>query len=233
MRTLLGFCLFFFAIVGHSVGDSQLNTGKNPLSSPVVSRSAAVQNELEGLSATAEDIYDLAKLNKWNKIRKKLEELKGAEKTVKALRNEENDFFSKRLRTKIEELEQAVSARSKMGTMRSANNITLLEVAMIGDLKPRVPTNVMLLGYCGRQLEILSEERDSERLSTLVLRMHLIWQNLIPRLIDKGGTREIKSFADIMKRLERARTPEEYNQLARQVLDEMDNLERIFKNDPK
>jgi len=233
MRILLGFCLFFFAVVGQSVGDSQLNAGKNPLSSSIVSRSSAIQPELEALSGCAEDIYDQAKLNKWHKIRRKLDELKKHETAIRSLRNEESDFFSKRLRTKIGELEQAISVKSKIGTMRAANNIALLEVAMIGDLKPHVPINVMLLEYCGRQLEILSEEKDIDRLSNLVLRMHLIWQNLIPQLIDKGGTKEIKSFAEIMKRLERAKTPEEYSQLAKQVLDELDNIEKVFKHDPQ
>ncbi len=113
--------------------------------------------------------------------------------------------------------------------MRAANNITLLEVAMVRDLKLRFPTNIMLLNYCGRQLEIESEEKDIERLSNIVVRMHLIWQNLIPQLIDRGGTKEIRNFAEIMKRLERANTPEEYGQVAKQVLDEMDDLEKVFR----
>ena len=117
--------------------------------------------------------------------------------------------------------------------MRFANNITFLEVAMIGDLKPRVPTNVMLLDYCGRELEILSEEKDIDKLFNLVIRMHLIWQNLIPQLIDKNGTKEIKNFSEIMMRLERAKTPDEYNHLAIQVADEVDNLEKLFKKKPK
>lgn len=62
---------------------------------------------------------------------------------------------------KIDELEQAISAKNKKDTVRFANNITLLEIAMIGELKPRVPTNVMLLDYCGRELEILSEEKET------------------------------------------------------------------------
>jgi hypothetical protein len=100
---------------------------------------------------------------------------------------------------------------------------------MVGQFKPRVPTNVMLLGYCGRELEIFSEEKDIDKLSNFVIRMHLIWQNLIPQLIQRGETKEIKNFSDIMKRLEMAKTPEEYSFLAKQVLDEVENLEKVFK----
>jgi len=220
-------------MVGQSAGDSQSNRENNPLSSSVVHKSGDMQIELEALSDTAEDIYDLAKVGKWNRIMKKLDELKKTEKAIKLTRNEENDFYAQRLRYKIEELEQAISAKNKKNTMRFANNITFLEVAMIGDLKPRVPTNVMLLDYCGRELEILSEEKDIDKLFNLVIRMHLIWQNLIPQLIDKNGTKEIKNFSEIMMRLERAKTPDEYNHLAMQVADEVDNLEKLFKKKPK
>jgi hypothetical protein len=232
MRILLAFCLFFFSVAGQSVGASQPNVGKNPLSSSAVPKSAAIQIELETLSGTAEDIYDLAQVDKWNKISKKLDKLKTSEKAIKLLRNEENDFLSQRLTAKIEDLEQAVSAKSRKDTMRFANDISLLEIAMIGELRPRVPTNVMLLDYCGRELEILSEEKDIARLSNLVIRMHLIWQNTIPQLVDKGGSKEIKIFSEIMTRLERAKTPEEYNRIAKHVLDEVDNLEKIFKAKP-
>ena len=232
MRILLGFCLFFFSVAGQSVGDSQISAGKNSHSSSGVP-AAAVEIELEALSDTAQDIYDLAKVSKWKKIRKKLDDLKKTERAIKLIQNDDNDFLSLRLRAKIEDLEQAVSAKNRKDTIRFANNITLLEVAMIGEMKPRVPTNVMLLGYCGRELEILSEEKDSEKLSNLVIRMHLIWQNLIPQLVDKGATKEIKNFSEVMTRLERAKTPEEYSRLAKQVLDELDNVEKVFKKNPK
>ena len=229
MQILLSFCLFFFSVVGQSVGDSHSDFGKNSLSSSVVPKSAALQINLEALSGTAEDIYDLAKVNKWHKIMKKLDELNKYEKTIKLIKNEENDFFSQRLRTKIENLEKAISTKNRRDTMRYANSITLLEAAMIGDLRPRIPTNVMLLDYCGREMEILSEEKDIEKLSNLVIRIHLIWQNLIPQLVDKGAIKEIKKFSEIMARVERAKTPEEYNKLAKLMLDEVDNLEKVFK----
>src|ERR1700686_3814931 len=118
MRILFGCCLFFFAMVGLSVGDSQSNMSKNPLSPSVVPKFAAIQIELEALSGTAEDIYDLAKVNKWNKIRKKLEELKKSEKALNLTRHEGEDFFSQRLRIKIADLEQAIFAKNRKDTMR-------------------------------------------------------------------------------------------------------------------
>ena len=229
MRILLVLFLLFFSLVDQSIGDNRSQNGQNPPSAAVPAKPTAMQVEVEALSEYAGDIYDLAKVNRWNKIRRKLDELKRSEKSLTLMRNEENDFFSQRLRKKIEDLEQAVSARNRKDTLHFANSITLLEVAMVGQFKPRVPSNVMLLGYCGRELEIFSEEKDIEKLSNFVIRMHLIWQNLIPQLIQIGETKEIKNFAEIMKRLEIAKTPEEYNRLAKQVLDEVEHLEKVFK----
>lgn len=230
MRILTCFFLFFLSVVGKSVGDNHLNAGQNP---PVTPKLTAVQVELKTLSGIAGDIYDLAKATRWNRIRKKMDELKKSEKAIRVLRNDENDFFLQRLKKLIEDLERAVSANNRKDTMRFSNNITFLEIAMIGDYKPRVPTNVRLLDYCGRQLEILSEERDMDKLTNLVVRMHLIWQNLIPQLVNEGNTKEIKNFSEIMKLLERAKTPEDYNHLAKQVLDEVDAIEKVFKKNPR
>jgi hypothetical protein len=227
MKILLCLFLFFFSVVGQSVCDN-LSYGQNRPSTVSLSP-ISIQAELEALSVTAGDIYDLAKATKWNKIRKKLDELKKSEKTIRVLRNEDNDVLSHRLRKNTDDLEQAILAKNRKETMRSSNAITFIEIAMIGDYKPRVPTNVRLLDYCGRQMELLSEDNDLDKLSNLVVRMHLIWQNLIPQLLNEGDTKEIKHFSEIMKRLDRATTPEEYGPLAKQVLDGVDRIEKLFK----
>ena len=213
----------------HAANDNPSNRGLRGQSVSGTADPTPLQVELEALSGYAEDIYDLAKMNRWNKTRKKLDDLKKFEQSLKFNQSEESTFFSVRLRTTIAELEQAISAKNRRDTMHSANKITLLETAMVGPLKPRVPTNVMLLDYCGRELEIWSEEKNIDKLSNIVIRMHLIWQGLMPQLIEQGGTRELKRFSEVMKRLEVAKTPDEYGHLARQVLDEVDNLEKVFK----
>jgi hypothetical protein len=232
MRFQLCFFLVIFCVAGQSAGASQSKTGQNPSAAPAP-RVTVLQAELERLSGTAGEIYDMAKANKWNKVRKKLEVLKESEKAVGLLRKEDNDIYSQRLGKNIEELEHVISAKNRLETMRSANAVTFLEVALMGDYKPRVPTNVKLLDYCGRQMEILSEAKDLDKLSNLVVRMHLIWQNLIPRLVDAGYTKEIKEFSLVMKRLDRSTTPEEYRSLAQEVFDGVDAMEKLFRKNPR
>jgi len=229
MKVLIGICLVFFTMVGPSAGSSPPTAKENPLSSSGMPASSAIQPEFEKLSSSAKEIFDLAKETKWYKIKKKLDKLKKSEASIQQIKNGETDFYLLQLRSRIDELEEAIRTENKKDTMRYANDITLLEVAMSGELKLGVPTNVMLLGYCGRKLEVLSQEKDNKNLSNLVIRMHLIWQNLIPKLAEKGETREIKAFSDIMKRLEKAKTFEEYSHLSENVLDEVDAIEKVFR----
>jgi len=228
MRILLGFFLFFFSAVSLSIGDNHINKGLISSTASATDKQAVFPAELKALPVNAVEIYNLAKVNKWHEIRNNFDKLKKSEQSLKLKKNEENDFLIQRLRKKIEELEQAISAKNRRETMRSANKITLIAVAMIGQFKLRVPTDVMVLNYCGREMEILSEDKDIDKLFSLVMRMHLIWQNLIPQLVNKNASKEIKNFSEIMKHLEVAKTPTEFNRLAKQVLDEVDNLEKVF-----
>jgi hypothetical protein len=233
MRILIGICLILFAFAGQAVCDTQLNVKKKSLQSVPVQKPVDIQSELEALAGTSEDIFDLAAISKWHKISKKMDELKKHQRTINMLWNGENNYFEQRLTLKIDKLDQAVAAKSSLDVRVIANDITFLEIAMIGELKPGGNTNIMLLGYCGRELEILSEKNDLDKLNILVIRIHLIWQNLIPQLVDKNASKEIRSFSEIMKHLEKAKTPEEYSQSARHVLEEVSNIEQILRKHPK
>ena len=233
MRILVCFCLVFIIAEGLSFGDNLLNPGKNSALPPVAPKPADIQIELETLSAAAESIYDLAKGSKWHKLRGKFDELKKSENAIIAMKIEDNPFFLQRLRQKMVDLEHAIAEKNSENAREYANNITYLEAAMMGEFRHRVPTNALLLGYCGREMEILSEENDMDKLSNLVVRMHLIWQSLIPQLVDRNATREIKNFSGIMKRLGKASSPDEFSQLARHVREEVSVIEQIFRKSPK
>lgn len=184
--------------------------------------------DLEAVSAAAECIFDLAKAGKWNGAGIKLEELRKSVQPLRLIQYEESTMLLPRLKNIVFKLDRAVAARNRRDTMRYANKVTLIEAVMVGPLKPRIPTDVMLLDYYGRELEIRSEGGKPDRLASVVVRMHLTWQSLMPHLVIHGGTREVKKFADIMKRLETAKTPEEYGRLALEVRGEVKTLKKYF-----
>lgn len=192
---------------------------------------ATLSEELEIIHHHAEDIYDLAKANKWKSVERTVGALKKAGQTLGTLPNEESAMLLPRLSRTITGLEESIAARKRIDAMRLANKITLIEAAMAEPLKPRVPTNVGLLDFYGRELDMWSEARDMERLSYIVVRMHLAWQTLIPQFSTQNDLRFIKRFAEILKRLDLATTPEEYGRLAAQVRDEVDDLEKAFRNE--
>ena len=80
---------------------------------------------------------------------------------------------------------------------------------------------------------IWSEAKKAEKLSSVVMRMHLAWQTLMPKLIEHDGIKELRRFSEIMGRLEAARTPEDYGRLSRQASPELDTMKALFTKPAK
>ena len=112
--------------------------------------------------------------------------------------------------------------------MIQANKIMIIAAKMMAPFNPLIPTNIAVIGYSARKLEILAESHDIAKMQEIVYRIHLSWQQLIPQVIEHGGTKEIKKFAEIMKRIETAKSSEEYGRQGSLVLEEVSNLEQMF-----
>jgi hypothetical protein len=185
--------------------------------------------ELETLINNAKDIYEHAKSNKWKHIGTKLNAIKKAEQqTFAGVTNDNISYLLPKLIEATSDLEQAVTLQQRLNSMIFANRITIIGSKMIAPLNPRIPTNVAIIGCSARKLEILAETQNVAKMTDIVYRIHLSWQPLIPQVIEHGGTKEIKRFAEIMRRLEAAKTPEEYGRQADFVLEEVNNLEQLF-----
>ena len=192
------------------------------------SRANFIVAELNSLSESAEDIFSLALASKIERAAKKLDSLKRNAAAFEYIQDEASSMLLPRLGRTITELEMAIAAKSRLDTMRYANRITLIAATVAVPFKPIVPTEVALLDYNGRELEIWSEAKKTDKLSSIVIRMHLAWQTLMPKLIEQNGIKELRRFSDLMGHLELARAPEEYGRLSRQVLVETDTMKSIF-----
>jgi hypothetical protein len=53
------------------------------------------------------------------------------------------------------------------------------------------------------------------------------WDALRPRLNTRGGA-QARKFESLVAQVEAAKAPAEYARLAKSVLDEVDNLEKVF-----
>ena len=136
--------------------------------------------------------------------------------------------LNSRLKRTIADLTKAIAVISHLDTLRNANRITLIAATVAVPYKPHIPTEISLLEYNGRELEIWSEMKRTDKLSGIVIRMHLAWQTLMPKLIENNGGKELKHFSDLMRRLELARSAEEYDRMSKQILAGTTVLEAVF-----
>jgi hypothetical protein len=186
--------------------------------------------ELEVMINNAEDVYEHAKANRWKHIGNKLNAIKKAEQSRLMTTNDINVNLLPRLIEATSELELAVAAQHRLDSMIFANRIMIICAKMAAPHNPRIPTNIAAIGYSARKLEILAESQFNEiKMSEIVYKIHLSWQPLIPQVIEHGGSKEIKKFAEIMKRLEGAKSAEEYARQASSILEEVNVLEQIFQ----
>jgi hypothetical protein len=193
-----------------------------------LTRANLIMSELDSLSESAEEIYGLAQGGKMERIGKRLDALKKNAAAFDYVQDESSSILLPRLGRTVVELEKAVAARNRIDIMRFSNRVTLIAATVAVPFKPCVPTEVSLLNYNGRELEIWSEVKKLDKLSNIVIRMHLAWQTLMPKLIEQNGIKELRRFSDLMGHLESARNPEEYGRLSRQVLVETDAMKCFF-----
>jgi hypothetical protein len=206
---------------------------EQPRQSAGTPRVNSIATDLDALADSGEEIFDLAMAGKMDRMGKKLEALKKNAAYLSYIQDQSNSILLPRLGHTIVDLEQAINAKDRLDTMRYANRITLIAATVAVPLKPSIPTEVSLLEYNGRELGIWSEAKKTEKLSNIVMRMHLAWQTLMPKLIERNGIRELRRFSEIMGRLELAKTPEEYGHLSRQVTPEIDAMKVIFAKPAK
>jgi hypothetical protein len=173
-----------------------------------------------------ENIYDYAKANDWKKADNKLAALKEAIKHVHTdVKN--NSEAEDRLDRNAAALDRAVSSKDRQAAMREANQVTLDVADMTAAYKLSVPVEVTRLDYYGRELEVWAQAQDTSNLQATAHGMRWTWDALRPS-IEAKSAKEAKKFDALMARVESAQTPEDYMRAATPVLNEVDNLEKLF-----
>jgi len=212
------------------IDHGQVCLAGQPRVSPVNQSPAnASLNELEQLIDNAGDIYEKAKGSHWKHLDKKISAIVKAEQVLPGVTSEKDMLYYKNLIAVTSDLERAIATQDRTVAMKSANKIMMLGARLAEAHNSPVPINVAVIGFCGRKLEILSETESVSDLSDTVTKLHLSWQQLIPLVTAHGGIKEVKRFAEIMKRLELAKKPDEYGKMAASVVDEVDTIEKIFR----
>jgi len=111
--------------------------------------------------------------------------------------------------------------------MREANQVTVNVADMTAAYKPSVPVEVTKLDYYGRELEVWAQAQDANKLQATAREMRRTWDSLRPS-IETHSAVEAKKFDALVARVESAKAPADYARVATPVLNEVDNLEKLF-----
>jgi hypothetical protein len=175
-----------------------------------------------------ENVFDLVKAKDWPKVSDKFKDLEAAVKQLAGdLKEAEKGI--KRLDPIMAALGKAIAAKDQHLAMREANQVTLIAADLIEPFNPQVPAAVTRLDYFGRELEIWVADKDLGKLKSAGEAMIKVWEKLHPTVKTRGGEAEAKKFEALMIQVAAAKTIEDYGRLATPILDEVDNLEKVFK----
>jgi hypothetical protein len=174
----------------------------------------------------AEDVFDYAKANDWNSADLKLEALREAAKKVRTDVNNQS-AATDRLDDHVAALGLAVAVKDRPTAMREANNVTLDVASITTAYKLIVPVEVTRLDYYGRELEIWAEAKDADRLRETAREMRREW-NAVRSSVEAHSAAEARKFEVLVAQVEGSQTAADSARLAKPVLDEVDNLEKLF-----
>ena len=225
-------------LIAHSSGSTGA-TETNPAASttsnasaPPTSASAAGTTEenvpiaLSNAAEYGENVYDYAKANDWKNADVKLAALRDAVNKVRTDVKNQSEAVDL-LVGDVTVLDRAITPRDRQSTMREANQLTLDVANMTTVYKLIVPVEVTKLDYYGRELEVWAQAQDANKLQATAREMRQTWDSLRPT-IEAHSIAEARKFDALVARVESAKTDADYAHVATLVLDEVDNLEKLF-----
>jgi hypothetical protein len=173
-----------------------------------------------------ENVYDYAKANDWKNAGVKIAALRDAVRNVRADIKDKGAVINQ-LDEKVATLDRAVTARDKLSAMREANQVTLDVANMTTAYKLSVPVEVTRLDFYGRELEVWAQARDANKLQATASEMRREWSALRPS-VEAQSAIETKKIDALVAKVDSAKTPADYAHASTPVLDEVDNLEKLF-----
>ena len=227
LPVIVFFMILMNACSSGSPGVTKTNKAVTPPpASSVRTTEESVPTSLSNASEYGENIYDYAKANDWKNAGAKLAALKDEVKQVRTdVKNQSSAV--QQLDTHVAAVDRAVTAKDRKATMREANQVTLDVANMASAYKLSVPVEVTKLDYYGRELEVWAQAQDANKLQATGRDMRQTWDSLRPTITAKSAT-ETKKFDSLVAQVESVKKPADYARVATPVLNEVDNLEKLF-----
>ena len=173
-----------------------------------------------------ENVYDLVKAGEWAKANDKFKALEGAAKKFKAVEGAKVE--KKFLADTLVALGKALAAKEKLAVLRAANRVTRIAADASEPFEPKIPAAVTRLDVFGRELEIATMGKDLDQAKAAAKGLRKNWDKIGPAVKARGGEAEAKRFESLLTKVEAAKSVEDYGKLVTPILDEVDNLEKVF-----
>jgi histone H3/H4 len=174
-----------------------------------------------------ENVYDSAKAKDWNAADLKLGALRESARDVHTDVKNQSDATDS-LDEHVAALGLAVAVKDRQTAMHEANRVTLDVANMTTAYKLSVPVDVIRLDYYGRELEIWAEAKDENNLQETAHEMRGAWDS-VRRSVEARSAPEAKKFGALVAQVESAKSSSDYALVAPLVVDEVDNLEKLFQ----
>jgi hypothetical protein len=187
---------------------------------------ATVPQSLVDAAEYGENVYDYAKAKEWKRADATLKSLLQAAEKMHIEVADQNTAKS-HIDDANAALRKDIAAKDQQAAMRDANQITLDVANITAAYSPTVPVAVTKLDYYGRELEIWAQAGDIGKLKATVAAMRREWNALRPSVQSRRAT-EASRFEALVSQVEAATAPAEYARLATSLLDEVDNLEKVY-----
>jgi hypothetical protein len=194
---------------------------------PLCAYAQSAPKSLADVGEFGENLYDEVKAGNWAKAAAKTQDL---QKAAKALAGELKgaDAELRRLDGVVAALDRAVTAKDRLTALKQANQVTLIAADLNEPFKPQIPSTVTRLDVYGRELDMGAEAKDQAQIRAAVAGLRKNWDAVKAAVRAKGGTAEAQKFDALVAQAEAAKTTEDYAKVAKPILDEVDNLEKVF-----
>jgi hypothetical protein len=206
---------------------SEVPATPSPAATATGTAGSSVPTPLADAGEFGENVYDYAKANDWKNADARLAALRTSVKELRTLIPKQSAELD-RLEEDVLALDHAVAARDQRAAMRAANQVTRDVADMTARYALPVPVEVTRLDYYGRELEIWAEAKDAEKMRETARAMRRGW-DAVRSAVETRSAAEAEKFGALVAQVEKARTPAEFARLAKLVLDEVDNLEKVFQ----
>jgi ribosomal protein S20 len=179
----------------------------------------------EEIGHYAENLYDWARTGDWAKAQADLTALRTAVANFRSTGQATDQHGANELLATIDKAVQAHDARA---LMHAANDMTRAAAEISRQFDPKVPVEVTLLDYYGRELELWAEEGNTVKLNETRSKLRETWDKVRPAVVAKGGNTEAAQFDALVAQLTNAKTVKDFAVTAKPILDNIDLLENVF-----